>query len=260
MRSVLSLSLAVLMGSSLFALQAVAAENPLFVQPDSPYYVPGADPVAVGKTGDPNDAVAATEIGKFDPAPPSALTLLLLGYVLGKDAASSGTKSAPTSTYRTRQQGPSARAMLDLQLAGHDELENFIAGSYPQLAGKGVLNSRNTAYAPVVTRATPASPRRPQTAELKAWGAAFRAQSAPILSATHGVQGHPENCGTLKAAIAAAKIPHAPAPDLEQGAAAALGWYSSAAALCSRGKLEAMNGDLDTARQFVDAIQRELNP
>lgn len=43
----------------------------------------------------------------------------------------------------------------------------------------------------------------------------------------------------------AARIPHAPAPEVEQGTAVVLGLYAEGADLCARGKLEAMNRNLD---------------
>lgn len=202
--------------------------------------------VEVGSTIGPEDAVEPTQAGKVGPAPLSATDLVILGYVLGKDASSSSGSSAPSGR-------PVARAPfrpdVRLQLADHEAFEDFLERTLPRrIDGPRPPAARQV---PQVERTAPVSMAAPlpgPTLQERAWTAAFRVQMAPVLAASDAVQGHPERCGQLSAAVADVKVPPAPTSTLAQEGGASLDLASTAARMCARGKLMAMNEHLDALK------------
>jgi hypothetical protein len=183
------------------AAPVAPAPNPYVVQPSSPYYVPGAGaygagPV-VGDIGSPDDAVAPDELGSRE-RDDLALRAAVSTYLPGGDSGWGGAGAIPP------------QPALEFS-RGHEQLEAWI------LRNRGI--------------------RPPDDGAVAAWAAVYRAEARKLLAAADRAGGErtSDACRALDATVRASRIPHAPRPALETGAASALTWLARAAESCVQG-------------------------
>lgn len=245
-------------------LAPVPPANPYVVPADSPYYVPGAgtpgEGPRVGHVGDPGDAVAPDELGKKEEGD-AALAAFLLGYIVGQQPAdeSSGTQRRAPSRVLTR--GPRSLPAFDYE-DSHARFQAWL------LAGKSGLRGRIEQASPAPTQAQvaappaalPARPRRPLAPAIASWLVAYRPEEAKLLAAADraALEKTEAGCQALGAAIGAARIPHAPAPDLESSASSALSWLARAVASCKGGFRDATALRIDRARDAFASVDSAL--
>lgn len=202
------------------------APNPYVVQPSSPYYVPGggtygAGPV-VGDIGSLDDAVAPDELGGRE-RDDLALRATVPAYLLGGDSGWAGPGA-----------GIHPEPALEFS-RGHEQLEAWIL--------------RNRGIQPP-----------PDDGAIAAWAAVYRAEARKLLAAADraGADRSGDACRALDATVRAARIPHAPRPALETGAASALTWLARAAESCAQGLPDTTALRLVHARESFAGVDGRL--
>lgn len=242
----------------------VPPADPYIVPSNSPYYVPGAgtpgEGPRVGHVGDPGDAVAPDELGKKEGGD-AALAAFLLGYIVGQQPAdeSSGTQRRAPSHIVTR--GPRSLPAFDYE-DSHARFQAWL------LAGKSGLPGRIEQASPAPTQAQvaappaalPARPHRPLAPAVASWLVAYRPEESKLLAAADRAASEKTEagCQALGAAVDAAHIPRAPAPDLESSASSALSWLARAVASCKGGFRDATALRIDRARDAFASVDSAL--
>ena len=207
------------------AAPSAPAPNPYVVRPSSPYYVPGAGaygagPV-VGDVGSPDGAVAPDELGSRE-RDDLALRAAVPPYLLGGDSGWAG---------------PGVRREPALEFSrGHQQLEAWI------LRNRGILRPP------------------PDDGAVAAWAAVYRGEARKLLAAADraGAERSGDACRALDATVRASRIPHAPRPALETGAASALTWLARAAESCVQGLRDTTALRLAHAREAFAGIDGRL--